>query len=211
MIGVLVVSDVRFYREGLAEFLPRSPHIYVAGTAGSGDDAFARLRECRAEIVLLDTKLPNGLETARRIASAVPDVKVVALALQEKDDDIIAWAEAGVAGYVPRDASISELIAAVESTARGELRCPPRVAASLLWRLGRIALGAPVAPVATVGETLTQREREIVRLIDQGLSNKEIARRLGIQLATAKAHVHNILEKLHVHRRIQIAASMRRV
>jgi two-component system, NarL family, nitrate/nitrite response regulator NarL len=210
MTAVLVVTDVRFYREGLAELLSRSPDIAIAGTA-AGDDACERLRECGADIVLLDTRVANGFETTRRIAADAPDVKVVALALQETDDDIIAWAEAGVAAYVPRDASIAELIAAVERTARGELLCPPRIAASLLRRLGRVRpVAAAVAPAAAE-EALTQRERELLPLIEQGLSNKEIARRLGIQLATVKSHVHNILEKLHLHRRIQIATLHRKM
>jgi DNA-binding NarL/FixJ family response regulator len=112
---------------------------------------------------------------------------------------------------VSRDRSIDELVAAIEAVARGELVCPPRIAAVLLRRLGVLALrlvpeGAP-PPAPTL---LTYREREIASLIEQGLSNKQIAHRLGVQLATIKTHVHHILEKLHVHRRIEIAVPARR-
>jgi DNA-binding NarL/FixJ family response regulator len=134
----------------------------------------------------------------------------VALGLRETDHDVVEWAEAGLAGFVSRDQSIGELVSAITCVARGELVCPPRIASALMSRVSMRGYGRredselPLTP-------LTYREREIALLVEQGLSNKEIAFRLGIQLATIKTHVHHILEKLRVRRRIQISASARRM
>jgi len=140
------------------------------------------------------------------IRRRTPSVKVVAITLGETEAEVIQLAEAGVAGYVLPDGSLDDLIIAVESAVRGELYCPPRVAFTLLRRVGAIALGSAAAKQEEAGHPvhdLTGREREILRLVDQGMSNKQIARQLGIEVATAKNHVHNILRKLHVHRRIE--------
>ena len=131
---------------------------------------------------------------------------MVALGVADADDHVLGCAEAGVAGYVPRDASLDDLVAVIESAFRGEAICSPRIAGSLLRRIATLAAGQNgTMPLAH----LTGREREIVRLIDRGLSNKEIARDLGIEVATVKNHVHNILEKLQVRRRGEAAARMR--
>jgi two-component system, NarL family, nitrate/nitrite response regulator NarL len=128
------------------------------------------------------------------------------LGLPETDEAVLAYAEAGIAGYVSRDGSVQDLVTAIEGAVKGELRCSPRLAGTILRRLAwRAAVGGDVSPRTT----LTSRETEIVRLIDQGLSNKEIAVRLGIEVATVKNHVHNLLDKLRVHRRSEAAARLR--
>jgi len=138
---------------------------------------------------------------------------VVAITLGETEAEVIQLAEAGVAGYVLPDGSLDDLIIAVESAVRGELYCPPRVAFTLLRRLGAMAASlkddeekATHSPL----RALTGREREILHLVDDGMTNKAIARRLIIELATVKNHVHNILKKLHVHRRIDASTWYRR-
>jgi two-component system nitrate/nitrite response regulator NarL len=210
MIRVLIVADVRFYRDGLAETIPRDGRLCVIGTAAGRDEALERAAALRPDIVLLDTATPGALALTREVAERMPATKVVAIALAETEHDVLEWAEAGVAGYVPRDASIADLVAAVEGTARGELRCSTRVAAGLLRRLGALALTAGSAPGGGRPVQLTPRERDIADLLEQGMSNKDIARRLGIGVATAKTHVHHILEKLQVHQRAQAAAWVRR-
>ena len=212
MAGVLIVTDVRFYREGLADALARRPGLEVVGTASDSAELFARLDAVGVEIILLDVALPDAIDVVRRVADVAPEVKVVALALRETDHDVIAWGEAGLAGYVSRDRSMNELIEAVESVARGELICSPRIAAAMLRHLSVLALRAGPSPDdRPAAETLTFREREIVELIERGLSNKEIAGRLGVQLATIKTHVHHILEKLHVRRRVDVRARAARM
>jgi DNA-binding NarL/FixJ family response regulator len=136
----------------------------------------------------------------------VPDACVIALSVEETDEELIACAEAGVAGFVRRDAAFDELTTTISSVVRGELPCSPQTAAILLRRIAQLAAERRRV---TVTARLTPREREIVRLIDDGLSNKEIAGRLHIELATVKNHVHNILEKLQVHGRLEAAAHLR--
>ena len=210
MIRVLVVADVRFYREGLAETMARHPCVAVVGTASGRDDTIAQARAIRPDIVLLDTSTPDALSAVRVLTAQVPATKVVAIALAETEHEVLEWAEAGVVGYVPRDASIADLVSAVEGTMRGELRCSARVAAGLLRRVGVIARANGDGGQSADLSRLTTREQEIVSLIELGMCNKEIARRLGIGVATAKTHVHHILEKLNVERRSQAAAWLRR-
>src|SRR5687768_12842672 len=114
MIRVVVVADVRFYRDGLAEIIARHPGCSVLGTASSRTEAVERVRELCPDILLLDAAMPEGLRAATEIASGSPSVKVVATALAETALAVLEWAEAGVAGYVPRDASLAELIATIE-------------------------------------------------------------------------------------------------
>jgi two-component system nitrate/nitrite response regulator NarL len=205
-IRVMIVDDLRLYREGLAHALGQRPHIVVVGTAARRDLALAEIARLQPTVVLLDMAMPESIAMVRELRERSPEVKVVALAVAEDDRDVLACAEEGLAGYVPREGSFEDLVAAVESAARGELLCSPRMAAALFRRLATLAAGREPAVGA---QQLTTREREILRLIDGGLSNKEIAGRLSIEVATVKNHVHNILEKLHVHTRSEAAARLR--
>jgi two-component system, NarL family, nitrate/nitrite response regulator NarL len=131
---------------------------------------------------------------------------VLALTVPNRETEILAFAEAGIAGFVTLEASVAELVEAIESVARGEALCSPSVAAALLRRLASLAHSRtsadPTGP-------LTAREREILALIDEGLSNKQIAQRLRIELPTVKNHVHHILVKLGADRRAEAAALVR--
>lgn len=206
MIRVLMVAHIRLYREGLADMLREEPRIEVVGTASGADEALAALREQEPDVVLLDMAIPDNVWLVRALVAAVPGTKVVALAVPEVEREVLACAEAGVAGYVTREGSIEDVVAAVESVARGEMLCSPRMAATLLQRVATLALERSPQSIEA---RLTRREIEILDLIDQGLSNKEIARRLTIELSTVKNHVHNVLEKLNVSRRAEAAARVR--
>jgi DNA-binding NarL/FixJ family response regulator len=201
-IRILVVASVRLYREGLAQVLDRRDGLRIVGTAADRREAVERTRELRPRIILLDMSTPDGQSIPREAASLVPGLRVVALGVTEVESDVLACAEAGVAGYVPRDASLDDLVAALRTAARGEVPCSPLLVGSLWRRVSALAAnqisGSPPGG-------LTRREREIVRLIDRDLSNKEIAHELGIEVATVKNHVHNVLEKLGVHRRVEAA------
>jgi two-component system nitrate/nitrite response regulator NarL len=206
MIRVLIVAEIRLYREGLAQMLRAEPEIDVLATARGADEAVKALREAAPDIVLLDMAIPDNTWLVRALVAAVPGTRVVALAVPEIEREVLACAEAGVAGYVTRDASIEDVVAAVVSAARGEVLCSPRMVATLFERVATLALEASPASIES---RLTARELEILDLIDQGLSNKEIARRLTIELSTVKNHVHNILDKLNVSRRSEAAARRR--
>jgi DNA-binding NarL/FixJ family response regulator len=151
-------------------------------------------------VILLDPHMDGARARVRRVGEIAPQTRIVALGVREVEQDVLPCAEAGMAGYVPRDGSLADLVAAIESAAHGELRCSPKIAASLFRRVARLS-GETRRPTAS----LTRREEEIARLIDQGLSNKQIARRLQIEVSTVKNHVHSVLKKLHATRRTLVA------
>jgi two-component system, NarL family, nitrate/nitrite response regulator NarL len=144
-----------------------------------------------------------------RLRQLVPSAQIVALALSEIEADVIAWAEAGVCGYVPRSIALSELADFLGKIMRREQVCSTRIAAGMLRRIAEGSRAAGRKAVAADATALTAREDEVVRLVAAGLSNKEIARRLDIGLATVKSHVHNVLGKLALQRRSQVARCMR--
>ncbi len=206
MIRLLIVGDVRLYREGLAQVLQGDGRTAVVGTAARVDELLENGRDLDPQVVLLDMTSSGSLNAVRAITAAMPEVKVVALGVPEVEGDIIAYAEAGVAGYVPREASVDELVSTVTGVARGELPCSPRIAGALLRRVAALAAANGTEPQL---RHLTTRELEIAQLIEAGLSNKEIAGRLCIEVATVKNHVHSILKKLQVRRRGEAAALVR--
>jgi two-component system, NarL family, nitrate/nitrite response regulator NarL len=207
MIRVLIVTDIRLYREGLAQILGRAERLEVAGAVARCEEALASIARAAPDVVLVDLGVPDSVATIGAIRIAAPNVVVVALAVAEVEGDVLACAEAGAAGYVPREASVDDLVAVLQSVVRGEAICSPRIAATLFRRVAALSAARGSAP-SLLG--LTVREREILRILDHGFSNKEIAQRLGIEVATVKNHVHNILEKLKVHRRAEAAARIRK-
>lgn len=209
LVTVLVVlARVRLYRDGLAELFASRAEFTVAATAANEADALELICELAPDIVLLALDRGTGAPFVREIVASAPETRVVAIGIADDDPEVLPLAEAGVAGYVTTDASAEEVVSVVESVARGEALCSPRIAAALLQRVATLSRGEQPSPGRAA---LTAREREIVDLIEQGLSNKEIARRLQIEVATVKNHVHHILEKLNVARRGEAAALLRRV
>jgi two-component system nitrate/nitrite response regulator NarL len=204
-LDVFVLVAVRLYREGIADAVARDPRFRLAGTAASLAEAQPRLAalERAPDVTLLDLGLAEGGAGATRaLRDAEPATSIVALAVHEADEDVVLWAEAGVAGLVSAEATLAELLDAVEAAGRDEVLTSPAVAAALLRRVAQVA-GEHRRAAAPDGPPLTRREREIVSLIGRGLSNKEIAGTLRIELPTVKNHVHNILEKLRVARRTE--------
>ncbi len=206
-IEAFLLVSVRLYRDGIADALRRDSRFLVVGSAASLDDAWEQRRVLAGppDAALVDLGLAEGAGAARALRNVWPTTSIVALAVREQEEDVVSWAEAGVSGLVSRDATLAELLDAVEAASRHEVLTSPTVAAVLLRRVASLAGG----PARAEGPTLTRREREIVGLIGDGLSNKEIAGSLQIELATVKNHVHNILEKLRVGRRMDAVAAAR--
>ena len=203
---IIIVSDTRLYREGLALSLARADSVVVVGVADTVASALTCIEEKNPDVALLDFAMHDALALPHAIATAQMKVKVVAFSVADTEDEVCACAEAGIAGYVARDGSREDLIAAVGNAVRGEVLCSPRVAASLFRRLAAHVQTTRQRPPEAA---LTGREQDIIALIDRGLSNKEIARQLKISLPTVKNHVHNILEKLQVRRRGAAVALLR--
>ncbi len=206
MIHVLIASDIRLYREGLALHFDQRPGFTVVGAVEDRASSIRAARELTPDALLIDMAMAESLATIRDLRDQAPAVRVIALTVPEVERAVLACAEAGIAGYVPRNGSLEDLNIAVESSVRNESIASPRMVASLMRRVAALSADRSGA----VSESLTARELDIVKLIDQGCSNKQIAARLSIELSTVKNHVHNVLEKLGVQRRSQAAARLRR-
>jgi two-component system nitrate/nitrite response regulator NarL len=198
-MNAIVISEVRFLRECLAEIMIRVPQIGACRQAATLDHALALFESAQPDIVLHDVAFPGGPETASRLCAAVDPARVIVLGICETEENVLAWAEAGIAGYVPNTASVEDLVALIVQIERGEQPCSSRIAGSLLRR---IATSKRLVPPSS--SPLTLREREILRLVGAGLCNKDIARQLGISLGTTKTHVHNLLSKLSLQRRAEV-------
>jgi DNA-binding NarL/FixJ family response regulator len=201
---VLIVDAVCVLSEALADTLMREHVAREVRTVADKDAAVSIVQSFHPDVVVLNVTCPDVLATFAAMRAVVSDLQVIALAVGESEDEILACAEAGVAGFLPRKATFDDLACTVNKVARGEAVCPQSVNRALLRRVFTDAH----QPSATT-DHLTPREREVLVLIEQGLSNKQIAQRLGIEVRTVKNHVHNLLEKLRVQRRGEAAARLR--
>lgn len=206
MLRVLLLVDVRLYREGLLRALDGSPDFRVVDAAPLAEINRALLKSLAPDIVLLEAAAARSPSCVHVIRDVLPNAKVIAFAVTDDENDILQCAEAGVAGYVSREASITDLTSTMVRVARGEFPCSPRVAALMARRMSSLATHQLLEGTES---KLTRRERQILNLIDGGLSNKEIARQLCIGLSTVKNHVHHILNKTCAVRRTQAAARLR--
>jgi two-component system, NarL family, nitrate/nitrite response regulator NarL len=202
VIDVFVVAPVRLHRDGLSAGLHGAAGLRVVGAAATLAEAAANLRRLAPDVTVVDVSAPDEIDLAS--LEPAPNVKLVVVGVRERE--AIAWMEAGVAGYAPRDATLEDVAAVVSRVARGELVTSPEVAADLLRRLRELSSG--VVDRDAEGR-LTPREAEVLDLMAEGLPNKVIARRLSIQEQTVKNHVHNILLKLGVSRRTEAVARSR--
>ena len=203
-VRVFVASDVRVYRECVSRLVATEDALELAGAARAAESP-SRLRGgARPDVVLVDATLRADLLVAREIASAAGEAHVVALVAPDQGDDLLGWTGAGVSGFLSWEASSRQLVEVLRRAARGESPCSPDVADAF----SRRAREKPAEGLASDGP-LTKRETQIAELVVDGLSNKAIASRLSIELATVKNHVHRILEKLRVHSRGEAAAMLR--
>ena len=204
---IMIVSSVRLFRDGLALLAARAGTWESVVVARNLDEVRACMHTAEPTVALIDAADASTLDLARFLARSRMIVGVIAFAATDDVDGRLLLAEAGVSGYVSRDGSIADVMDAVDRARAGELDCSPRMSAALARRLAKLAHGDEMDARA---ESLSYREREIVRLIDTGMSNKEIARALHIEVATVKNHIHHILHKLGAHRRGEAAAILRR-
>ena len=209
---VLLIEDNRLLREGIAAALDGHGDFEVIAKAEDGD-AIRMLKESgkTPDVVLLDLGLEksNSLQLMSALRTELPDVRVIAMDILPEHVDMVEFVEAGGAGFILKSASLQDYVSTITSVAKGEKVLPAVLTASLFTQIVESALtsdkGVPESAIR-----LTNREKEIVSLISEGLSNKEIAARLHIATHTVKSHVHNILEKLTLSSRLQIAAFVHR-
>src|SRR6185295_13574232 len=207
---VLVIEDNRLVRDGLADLLNAQPDFAVVGAVESANTAL--LKETKPDVALVDATLGNGdsLRLVASIKKTTPATRVIVMDLLPVREDVIEFIRAGASGFLVKDATVDECVKTIRSVAQGTDVVPPVLAGTLLSHIADTAIDHTDAPVFHAVR-MTNREREIVGLISEGLSNKDIAQRLDIATYTVKSHVHNILEKLALHTRLEIAAHAHQV
>jgi two-component system, NarL family, nitrate/nitrite response regulator NarL len=206
--SVLVVDGICLSREGLADLLRRDRRMGEVRTAADAQAAVDSLQSFLPDVALLNMASLDGLTTLAAMRVVIPTIRVVALGVTEIEDEILAYAAAGVTGFVPRRGTFENLQLTMASVIRGEAVWPSRVAGALLQRMAALT-DQRTEPEPACATHLTPREREVLVLIEQGMTNKQIALRLSIEVRTVKNHVHNLLEKLRVRRRGEAAARLR--
>jgi DNA-binding NarL/FixJ family response regulator len=205
LISVAVIEDNRVAREGISALLNQLPDLHVVIGASSADTA--TLGEANPQVVLLNLGAGRGSNArlAEKVKRAVPGTHLIVMDIPSGYEDIMELIDAGVSGFILQEATVDELVHTVRSAARGTHVLPPQMVTALF---SRIAEGAPLGSrtKAPGGVRITSREREVIELIAQGFSNKEIAARLSVSSDTVKSHVRKVMEKLTLHTRLQIAA-----
>jgi DNA-binding NarL/FixJ family response regulator len=209
-VRVLLVDDQALFREALATLLGVRPEIEVVGEAGDGDAALRQAAELRPDVVLMDLHMPvlDGIAATRRLRVEQPGVRVLALTTFDDDEDVFAALRAGAVGYLLKDVSSDRLVEAVLAAARGESVLQPSVAARVVARVAQLPEDAPRRPQPLV-VPLSDRELEVLRLLADGSSNREIAASLFLAEGTVKNHVTNVLAKLGARDRTQAALRAR--
>jgi DNA-binding NarL/FixJ family response regulator len=206
-IPLLVVEDNRLLREGIVAILQQQADLVVVAVAEDSDGALLRVQETSPRVALVDAGLGNhdSHRLVEQIRQAAAETRVVVMDLLPVPEDVVEFVMLGASGFVVKDATVDDFVLTVRSVAAGKEVLPAALTGTLLSHIATHAVGRP-SPVATGGVRMTQREREVIDLIAEGLSNKEMAQRLNLSPYTIKSHVHNILEKLALHSRLQLAA-----
>lgn len=207
-IRLLIVDDHNLFRQGLIRILEDFPQLVVAGQAADGAEALAVVDAVRPDVVLMDLNMPvlSGPDATRRLNASYPALPVIILTVSELDADLFDAIKAGARGYLLKNVGMDELLDAVQRVHGGEAIIAPSMAARLLDEFRKMAEQAPAEPIAGDTDVLSEREVEVLRLVAQGMSNREIADALSLSEHTIKSHLANILEKLHLRSRAHAAA-----
>jgi len=207
---ILLVDDQPLFRGAIASLLNGEPDLTVVGEAENGLDGVEKAAVLRPDLVLMDVEMPlmNGVEATRRIREQQPATKVVVLTVSESDEHVFEAIRIGAHGYLLKDLRPEQLFDMVRSVLRNETPLSPAIAGRLVaeFREGGAATKVTSPERPAEEPSITPRELEILQLVAEGLSNREIGKRLWITEGTVKNHVHNALEKLHLSNRIQAAA-----
>ncbi|SCE76266.1 response regulator [Micromonospora mirobrigensis] len=210
-VRVLLVDDQALFREALATLLGVRDDVEVVGEAANGAEALDRAADRRPDVVLMDLRMPvlDGVAATRRLRVEQPDVRVIALTTFDDDEDVFAALRAGALGYLLKDVSSARLVEAILAAARDESVLQPSVAAKVVARFARLPSDDPGRRPQPLVTPLSDRELDVVRLLAQGRSNREIADVLFLAEGTVKNHVTNVLGKLGARDRTQAALRAR--
>jgi DNA-binding NarL/FixJ family response regulator len=204
ILRVMVVDDHALFRRGLEMVLAQEPDLELVGEASDGEEAIKRAEELVPDVVLMDVRMPkrSGIEAAGEIRDLLPHVKILMLTISDDEADLYEAIKAGASGYLLKEIPIEEVAEAIRSVWAGQSRISPSMASKLLTEFAAISKAATERP-AVPTPRLTDREMEVLRLVAQGMNNRDIAKELYISENTVKNHIRNILEKLHLHSRME--------
>ena len=204
VIRVLIADDQALFRRGLFVVLGTEDGVEVVAEAENGEDAIDKARELAPDVVLMDVRMPkvNGIEAAARIRADLPSTKILMLTVSDEEEDLYEAIKAGANGYLLKEISVEEVAEAIRAVMQGQSLISPSMASKLLSEFNSLARRAEDRQQLPA-PTLTNREIEVLRLVAKGMSNREIAEELYISENTVKNHVRNILEKLHLHNRME--------
>ncbi len=207
-IKLVIVDDHNLFRQGLSRILGDFEQLAIVGEAANGEEALALLERVTPDLILMDVNMPlmSGPEAARRIGERYPHIPVIMLTVSERDEDLFEAIKAGAQGYLLKNVETNELLDAIQRVRAGEAIIAPAMASRLLAEFRQLAAQPASEAQSTQIEGLSDRETDVLRLVAQGLANKEIADALGLSEHTVKTHLQNILEKLHLRSRAHAAA-----
>jgi len=203
-LRVMVVDDHALFRRGLEMVLENERDIDLVGEASDGAEAVQKAQELMPDVVLMDVRMPkrSGIEAAREIRDVMPHVKILMLTISDEEADLYEAIKAGASGYLLKEIPIEEVADAIRSVWQGQSRISPSMASKLLTEFAAISKAADERPPMP-SPRLTDREMEVLKLVAQGKNNRDIAKDLFISENTVKNHIRNILEKLHLHSRME--------
>lgn len=207
-IRILIIEDNRLLRDGIAEMLKKQKDINVVAALGNGENLLMIMRNLKlSDVVLLDLGLrsKNSLEIARAVKRDFADTKVIVMDLIPAQADVFQFVQAGVSGFILKDATVNEFLNTIRLVSQGVQVLPSHLTESLFSQIVEHALNVSKPSKLIESIRMTKRERQVIELIAVGLTNKEIAQKIHLSPFTVKSHVHNILEKLTLHTRVQIA------
>ena len=204
LIRVLIADDQALFRRGLYVVLGTEDHIEVVAEAENGEEAIQKAQELAPDVVLMDVRMPrvNGIEAARAIRAEVPTTKILMLTVSDEEEDLFEAVKAGANGYLLKEISVEEVAEAIRAVVQGQSLISPSMASKLLNEFNAMSKRAEEKQQFPA-PALTSRELEVLKLVAKGMSNREIADELYISENTVKNHVRNILEKLHLHSRME--------
>jgi len=207
---LFILADNHLLREGLMAMFMEQHDFAVVGSVVNGGKALAHVKEVRPDVVLIDIGMPDsaGIEVTKLLHRDAPEIRVIVMGMIGDPNGIMECIEAGISGYVLKETSFDQLLETIRAVMRGESNCTPELAAALFKRITEMAddLQRKASPEITA---LTNREVEVLNLVAVGMTNKTIGQQLYIETQTVKNHVHNILDKLHLHNRIEAVAYAR--
>jgi DNA-binding NarL/FixJ family response regulator len=206
-ITILVIEDNRLLRDGIEVILKKQPDMQVVATVGNGENILMMLEKVKPKVVLIDLGLrnQNSLQIVKLSKEHFPETKLIVMDLIPLQADVFEFVEAGVSGFILKDASIPEFLSTIRFVYQGSQVLPQHLTGSLFSQIVEHAVNGSKQSAINESIRMTKRERQVIELISDGSTNKEIAQKLHLSTYTVKSHVHNILEKLALNTRVQIA------